>query len=111
MALEPQTFLRSKLDTIHTFSLSLNEKEASPNVGGVLFPLFFGDESTFFHSWHELNGGTTDVDVGCWNPHHGLLEREQRFKISLAGRISNCTEEHQLAEVSPDVVVFEARNR
>mmetsp|Transcript_33771 Transcript_33771/g.69037 ORF Transcript_33771/g.69037 Transcript_33771/m.69037 type:complete len:445 (+) Transcript_33771:199-1533(+) len=110
MAAEPESFLRSHLDTVHSFQLRPNE--IFDNVGGVLFPLYFGEDSKFFYDWHEANGGTTDVEVGCWSTGlNGFLEREQRFKVSLAGRISNCTEEHRLAEVSPDMVVFEARNR
>jgi hypothetical protein len=59
-----------------------------------------------------LNGGTTNVNVGKWRSlKNGFLDREQHFKISLAGRISNCIEQHQLAEVTDKMVVFEARNK
>lgn len=103
------------LQEIYRFTLS---KRSDVNSHGDLFSKTFGDPD-FFHEWHNLNGGSTEVQISSWKGDdcHGdmALYRRQEFLIKVAATKTRCVEEHRWLAVknqTPQVAWrLEARNR
>ena len=102
---------------MHSFSLpTAGSAFSSPSK---LFAVSFGN-AKFFHDWHAVNGGSTDVQILPWRElskgigrRAATQAREQHFRIRVAATTTRCLEEHRWLHVegSSNKWRFEARNR